>query len=58
LVGKQKIYRNLALKFDKNRLIGTITLQFSDFDLTPPKKIGGMIKIKEEIKLAISLQTE
>jgi hypothetical protein len=35
-----------------------ITLQFSDFDLTPPKKIGGMIKIKEEIKLSVSLQIE
>jgi len=58
LVGKQKIYKNLPLEFDKNRLNGMITLQFSDFDLTPPKKIGGMIKIKEEIKLSVSLQTE
>jgi hypothetical protein len=58
LVGKQKIYKNLPLKFDNNRLIGMITLQFSDFDLTPPKKIGGMIKIKEEIKLSVSLQIE
>jgi hypothetical protein len=58
LVGKQKIYKNLPLKYDKNSLIGNITLQFSDFNLIPPKKIGGMIKIKEEIKLSVSLQTE
>lgn len=58
LVGKQKIYKNLPLKYDKNSLIGNITLQFSDFNLTPPNKIGGMIKINEEIKLFVSLQTE
>lgn len=58
LVGKQKIYKNLPLKYDRNQLIGNITLQFSDFNLTPPKKIGGMIKINEEIKLFVSLQTE
>lgn len=58
LVGKQKTYKNLPLKYDKSSLIGNITLQFSDFNLTPPKKIGGMIKINEEIKLFVSLQTE
>jgi hypothetical protein len=58
LVGKQKIYRNLPLKFEDNRLNGSITLNFSDFDLTPPKKVGGMIKVNEEIKLSVSLFTE
>ncbi|MEZ4839389.1 hypothetical protein [Flavobacterium sp.] len=58
LVGKQRIYKNLPLKFDKNYLVGNITLQFTDFNLTPPKKMGGMVKIKEEIKLTVSLQTE
>lgn len=58
LVGRQKTYRNLLLKNDKNLLNGSITLHFSDFNLVPPKKIGGMIKIKEEITLSVSLQTE
>ncbi len=58
LVGKQKTYKNLLLKNDKNFLNGSITLHFSDFNLVPPKKIGGMIKIKEEITLSVSLQTE
>lgn len=58
LVGKNKIYKNLPLKFEKNQLSGNVVLNVSDFELTPPKKMGGMIKIKDEIKLTIRLIAE
>lgn len=34
---------------------GTKTLLFSEFNLTPPKKLAGFIKIKEEIKVNFQL---
>lgn len=58
LVGKQKLFKNLPLKFEKNQLYGMVSINFSEFNLIPPKKIGGMITVKEEIKLRISLMTE
>ncbi|MFN3640059.1 MAG: hypothetical protein ACK4UK_04005 [Flavobacterium sp.] len=57
LVGHQKMYKNLPLKQEKNLLKGDLIMMFSDFDLTPPKKLGGMVKVNEEIKLSIALQT-
>lgn len=58
LVGKKKMYKNLPLKLEKKKLKGNVLINFSDFDLTAPKKMGGMIKIKEKINLIVSLQTE
>jgi hypothetical protein len=58
LVGKQRIYKNLPLKINQNRLHGTVILNFNDFELTPPKKMGGAIKVGEEIELFINLYTQ
>ncbi|GGD13098.1 YceI family protein [Flavobacterium orientale] len=58
LVGKQRVYKNLPLKINQNRLHGNIILNFSDFELTPPKKMGGAIKVGEEIELFINLYTQ
>ncbi len=58
LVGRQKMYKQLPLKWESNRLVGSLTLNFSDFELRPPQKMGGMIKIQEEIKLSILLFTD
>lgn len=55
LVGIKKSYKNLKLKIYKNRIDGDVVVNFSDFGLKPPKKAGGMIKIHENIKIAISL---
>ncbi|WP_333694330.1 hypothetical protein [Flavobacterium sp.] len=55
LVGKQKTYKNLTLKLDKNKLKGDVVIFFNEFDLTPPKKMGGMVKVKDEIKLSVCL---
>lgn len=55
LVGKQKSYKDLKLSLDKGNICGELVLNFSDFELVPPKKLGGMIKVKEEIELNIRL---
>lgn len=57
LAGKQKIFQNLSLQKEKQFLKGSIDLKFSDFDLSAPSKLGGAIKVKEEIKLSILLNT-
>ncbi len=36
-------------------LIGTKTVQFSDFNLTPPSKLAGLIKVEQEIKVRFEL---
>ncbi len=57
LVGKQKIYKNLKLKSSKNNIYGDVILNFSDFELKSPKKIGGMVKVDELIRISVSLET-
>lgn len=52
---------NLIMKYtiefskNKNSLVGTKRLKFSDFNNVPPKKIGGMIYVKNDIDLLFSL---
>lgn len=58
LVGQRKTFKNITLKQEKNLLKGDLILLFNDFDLTPPKKLGGMVKVSEEIKLSITLHTQ
>lgn len=58
IAGKEKTIERLTLKKEAQELTGNVDLTFSDFDLTPPKKLGGAIKIEEEIKLAILLRIE
>lgn len=58
LVGQKKTFKNIPLKQEKNLLKGDLTLLFSDFDLTPPRKMGGMVRVSEEIKLSIALHTQ
>lgn len=58
LAGKKKSFQNLVLKKDGKNLIGGIELKFSDFDLHPPTKLGGAIKIDEGIKLSILFRTQ
>jgi hypothetical protein len=37
------------------KLIGTKQVKFSDFDIDPPKKLGGMIKTNDELDVEFSL---
>lgn len=56
LAGKRKTLQNLNLMTVKEGLKGEIELRFSDFNLDPPSKLGGAIKVKEEINLSILLK--
>ncbi|PZR22063.1 MAG: hypothetical protein DI539_06300 [Flavobacterium psychrophilum] len=55
LAGKEKMYEKTSLKTTANGVTGTLVVQFSEFDLTPPKKFGGLVKVKEEIKISVNL---
>lgn len=39
----------------KNRLIGQETVKFSDFGIVPPKKMGGMIVVKDHLNLVFNM---
>lgn len=39
----------------KKSLVGNKRLRFSDFNIVPPKKMGGMIYVKDELDLNFSL---
>lgn len=39
-------------------LIGTRKINFSDFDLVPPRKLGGMIKTNDELRVVFSLNVK
>lgn len=56
LAGKEKQYRDLELTSGEQNLSGSVFVNFSDFDLKAPKKMGGLFKVKEKIKLTIMLQ--
>ncbi len=55
LAGKEKIYEGTPLKANEEGLTGFLIVQFSEFELTPPKKMGGLVKVKEDIKISIDL---
>src|SRR5690554_6558690 len=56
LAGKKKTYSNLKLNPEKGGLKGGVDLKFSDFDLKPPQKLGGAIKVKEDVSISILLR--
>ena len=39
----------------KNSLVGNKRLKFSDFNIVPPKRMGGMVYVKDELDLFFSL---
>jgi hypothetical protein len=59
LAGTRKIYR-LPFEFNKQKgegfqMIGKKTFNFSEFKLTPPEKLGGMIKVKDGFNVEFRL---
>ncbi len=61
LAGKAKLFRiEYQLKTNKNlmTLSGTQAINFSDFNLQPPKKMGKLIKAKDELKVVLYLKME
>lgn len=55
IAGVTKILEGLTLRDNPKQLAGEVHLKFSDFDLAPPQKLGGAIKVAEEIVLDIKL---
>lgn len=56
IAGKKKTISDLVLTKDNTDLKGKIELKFDDFDLIPPQKLGGAIKVKNDIELSIVLE--
>jgi len=57
LAGKEKVYMNTPLKKEGQTITGDLMVRFSDFDLIAPKKMGGLVKVRENIKISIELTT-
>lgn len=55
LAGKEKVYMETPLRTRSKSIQGSLVVQFSEFDLKPPKKLGGLVKVKEDIKISIAL---
>ncbi len=56
-VKMMNVTRNYTIEFSeyKDSLVGNKRLKFSDFNITPPKKMGGMVYVKDELDLFFSL---
>lgn len=56
MMNKSKRY-NVRFEMENNQLTGRKNLKFSDFNIIPPKKMGGMIVVKDDLDLILSLAT-
>jgi len=57
MMNQSKRY-NVEFAMENNRLTGRKNIKFSDFNITPPKKMGGMIVVKDDLELTFSLATK
>lgn len=57
MMNQSKRY-NIEFEIENNKLIGRKNVKFSDFNITPPKKMGGMIVVKDDLDLTFSLATK
>ena len=55
ITNKTLRYKDFVLTKDNNKLQGIIALNFSDIGLIPPVKMGGLIKVKDQIAVNFSL---
>lgn len=46
---------NIEFSEYKSSLVGNKRLRFSDFNIVPPKRMGGMVYVKDELDLFFSL---
>lgn len=49
---------NVEFELANNKMVGRKNVKFSDFNITPPKKMGGMIVVKDDLDLTFSLSTK
>lgn len=57
MMERSKIY-NIAFALENGRLIGKKNVKFSDFNIVPPKKMGGMIVVKDDLNLVFALNAQ
>jgi hypothetical protein len=57
MMNKVKKY-SLDLILKDSVLVGNKTLRFTEFDIVPPKKFGGMVSVKDDLNLAVSLKVK
>ncbi|WP_379964757.1 YceI family protein [Epilithonimonas sp. UC225_85] len=57
MMNQSKRY-NIEFGIENKKLIGRKNVKFSDFNITPPKKMGGMIVVKDDLNLTFSLSTK
>lgn len=55
LVGKKLHFKEFKLVRKGDRLLGNLTLDFALLDLEPPSRLGGLIKVDEELHLFMQL---
>lgn len=55
LVGKKITHQKLPLQKTKEGLKANLILSFGELDLDPPKKLGGLVKVEEQLALEIAL---
>ncbi len=55
MMNKSKTY-NIILNLENGKLIGKRTVKFSDFNIKPPKKMGGMVVVKDDLNLIFELE--
>lgn len=46
---------NVEFNLENNKMVGRKNVKFSDFNITPPKKMGGMVVVKDDLDLTFSL---
>ncbi len=56
-VKMMNVVKKYTIEFSdyKGSLVGNKRLKFSDFNIVPPKKMGGMVYVKDELDLFFSL---
>ena len=55
ITNKTLRYKDIVMTKDNNKIQGVIALNFSDVGLIPPVKMGGLIKVKDQIAVNFSL---
>lgn len=57
MMNKLKKYQ-VDFTLSEHQLVGNKLLHFSDFDIAPPQKFGGMVYVKDQLDLFFSLNTK
>lgn len=54
MMDKSRVY-NINLCLQNGKLTGKSPVKFSDFNIKPPKKMGGMVVVKDDLNLVFAL---